>query len=372
MTQGIRYFAIPSPRPLPRGAGEHWAVVSRTVLTCLALVVCLTSGGANAGEGVIRGRVVNLSEDGAPAPRIEVLLRARLDDEFVVVAATESDDQGGFVFSGLPEDEELVYLPGANWGGIHYPGPRLQLDRQRPTATVKLAIRETVAAPNPLVVRQHEIVIQAEAGALHVTEALLVDNPTQRTFVGHSVDDEQLPVTFSLGIPLDFQRLTFEKEFFGRGFSIVDDRLVTSLPWEPGPRWLRFTATVPNDQALRRWERRLDGPCENLRVRVVHDKPGQVRCNLPSVAGDPAGERVFAAAEALAADQVLWIELGSLPLPWTRYARWGALLVLASSIAAVSLTLKKRQPSPPADTPRTPAGPHTTSRRRSRRRSTTR
>jgi hypothetical protein len=46
--------------------------------------------------------------------------------------ATQSDDEGRFAFAGLPLDEDLIYLPGANLDGIHYPGPRLRLNRRQP------------------------------------------------------------------------------------------------------------------------------------------------------------------------------------------------------------------------------------------------
>ena len=314
------------------------------MLVHLALAACLLAADESAaGDGTIRGLVVNLSEGEAPARGIEVILRVRLDGEFVAVGAAQSDDEGRFAFAGLPLDEDLVYLPGANLDGIHYPGPRLQLNHRQPAATVKLVVRETIAEPNPLVIRRHEIVIQAEAGALHVTEALLVDNPTQRTFVGQDGSDERPPVTFALGIPLDFERLTFEKEFFGRNFAVVDGRLATSIPWEPGSRWLRFTATVRNEQTVRRWERRLDGPCEDLRVRVRHEKPEQIHCNLPEALTDTAEERVFSSGgQMLAADHLLQVKLGALPLPWMSYARWLALLLLAGSIAGAGIALRRR------------------------------
>ncbi|MCL4202591.1 MAG: hypothetical protein KJ000_08855 [Pirellulaceae bacterium] len=321
------------------------------ILIHLALAACLLATDESAaGDGEICGLVVNLSEDEAPAPGIEVILRVRLDGEFVAVAAVQSDREGRFAFAELPVEEDLVYLPGANLDGIHYPGPRLRLDRHHPTAMVKLAVRETINAPNPLVIRRHEIVIQAEAGALHVTEALLVDNPTQRTFVGRGGSDEQPPVTFVLGIPLDFERLTFEQEFFGRNFAMVDGRLATSIPWEPGPRWLRFTATVRNEQSVRRWQRRLDGPCEDLRVRVRQENHDQVRCNLAELLTDTAEERVFSSGgKTLAADHILEVELGALPLPWMSYARWLALLLLAGSIAGVGIALRTRPTQDQAD-----------------------
>jgi hypothetical protein len=65
--------------------------------------------------------VRNLSQDGQPAPRTEVILRAELDGEFVPVAASQTDELGRFRFTGVPADKDRTYQPGANLDGIHYP-----------------------------------------------------------------------------------------------------------------------------------------------------------------------------------------------------------------------------------------------------------
>jgi hypothetical protein len=297
-------------------------------------------------EGSITGQVVNLSQDGQPAAGIEVILRAELEGELGPVAAAKTNSDGRFTFHGVPLERELTYVPGANLGGIHYPGPRLQLGPRRPSATVQLAVRETVAQPSPLVIRQHEVVIQSEAGALHVTEALLVDNPSSRTYVGNHDSQQQTATTFTLGIPTDFERLTFQQEFFGRGFALQGGRLVTSVPWEPGQRWLRYTYTLRNDQPYRCWRRTIDAPCQQLRVRVQDVARTDVRSNLPLTEPDQLDgnqDPSFATrGTTLQPGYVVEVELGRLPIRWTAHARWYALLLLVTSVIGTIVWLRRR------------------------------
>ena len=57
-------------------------------------------------------------------------------------------------------------------------------------------------------------------------------------------------------------------------------KLVTSIPWEPGRRELKFTYFLHNTSSTRVWERTLDLPTERLQVRVATTAPDQVTCNL--------------------------------------------------------------------------------------------
>ena len=310
----------------------------------LALVCGLVAQSPAAEEpGVIRGRVVNMSRAEAPCAGAEVILRARIDGEFAAVAETETDAAGTYRFEGLPVGPEYLYLPGANRQEIHYPGRRIGLTRGQPAAFVTIEVRDAITAPSPLVIRQHEVAIATEPGAVHVTEALLVDNPTQATYVGRSQSEGVPPVTLRLGIPAEFERVTFEKEMFGSRFQTVDGQLVTGLPWTPGAQWLRFTYSVPAAALGGVWQRQLDAPCDAIRVRVQAAAAEAIACNLPPAAGASPHETVFQSAPGgLSAGHVIRVELGRVPWPWTTYARWAAVVVLASLILGTGVTLWRR------------------------------
>ena len=189
----------------------------------LLLVLCSIAAAAEAPahDGTIRGIVVNASDRRSPVGGAEVVLRMKLHGQLVPVAQTTADRQGRFVFRDLMIGSRYEYLPGANRQGVHYPGGRIKLTPQRPGAEVELAVHDAVAHPSPLVIRRHEITVRPEPGALHVAESILVDNPSLKSYVGESEHEGDEPVTLALAVPPDFERLTFDKEFFGRRFSMV-------------------------------------------------------------------------------------------------------------------------------------------------------
>lgn len=302
----------------------------------------MAGGQVTDNTGVIEGLVVNACENDRPVAEADVVLQVRIDGRFSAVEQTVSDAEGRFRFESLPVGLDLVYLPGANRDGVHYPGRRIELTSRRSNAYLTLAVRDGVAGPDPLVVREHEIVIRGEPGVLHVVEAMLVDNPGQTTFIGQAGESE-MPITLSLGIPMDFARLTFEKEFFGRQFVVRDGRVVTSIPWTPGPRWVRYTYSIPNENVGRLLQRKLDLPSEHVRIRVLHDQPDEVTCSLPAVTDVASGEAVFqTAGELLPAGHEIQVRLGRLPLPWMFYARWTALVLLLGLVVVAASVIARR------------------------------
>jgi hypothetical protein len=280
------------------------------------------------------------------------VLRVQVDGQFVPAASTVTDAAGNFEFHELPVGPETLYLPGANRTGVHYPGQRVRLTASHPQAMVGLEVCDTVAATNPLVIQRHEVVMMPEPGALHVTELLVIDNPTSTTYVGQARSKEEEPVTLRLNIPADFERVTFQKEFFGRNFRLADGGLVTGIPWTPGEREVAFTYTLRSEERQRVWQRPLDLPCRSLRVRVQHDKPEEVGCNLSACESPTKNEVAFASAEEmLPAGHVVRVELGRLPVPWTRIGRWSALGLLIAIVACGTVVLRKRPRRAAAQTP---------------------
>jgi hypothetical protein len=280
--------------------------------------------------GSIRGVVVNASQDMAPLAGAEVVLRVRLEGQFAVAAKAVADAHGRFAFDNIPADANYIYLPGANREGVHYPGPRIRLSRETPHAQVRLPVHDTVSHPSPLVLRRHEIVVQPDTDVLRVKETLLIDNPGLRTWVGQPVTEGGRAATLRLSIPEDFLRTTFQGEFYGSQFTLIDGKLVTDIPWTPGQRELTFTYVLANSDRCRVWQRPLDLPCDLLRLQVDSDRPGEVSSNLPLAESALPGSIVFeSAGQTLPAGHVVRLQLGSLPVSMVAYARWLALLVLA-------------------------------------------
>jgi hypothetical protein len=315
------------------------------MIPSLSIVIfCALAASSQNAAGVIEGTVVNGSYHESPVTGAVVVLRAEYQGSLLAVAETTTDKFGHFRFEPIPIGDGMVWLPGANHQGIHYPGSRFQLHHESPEPQ-KIVIYETAEDPSPLVAARHEIDIRAEIGVLVVTETVLVANRTTRSYVGSQTDDDTPPVTLRLSIPMDFEKVTFEKEFFGRQFELNEHGLATQIPWTPGTRELKFTYRLPLESRQLLFQRTLDLPTEQVAVNVVGCPDGDVTSNLGS---DSSSARETAAFEyngsVLPVGHTIKLELGSLSVPWTAYARWTALasLVLAVLGTATNVLLRRR------------------------------
>jgi hypothetical protein len=323
------------------------------IVELLTLAACLAMSDVPAeNRGVIAGVVVNASQGKTPVGGSKVVLRVRLENQFTPFGETTADEQGRFCFENLPVGKYYEYLPGANRDGVHYPGPQVQITPERPRAAVELSVCDSISAPSPLVLRRQEILLRSEPGVLYVTESLVVDNPSSVCYVGQVPQVGAEPITLLLNIPPEFERATFDEEYFGRHFAVAQGRLFTSLPWPPGKKEVKFTYTIRNAQTSRIWERPLDLPCSDVCVRVQAAKPDEIACNLASAAVDQGknsekGEVVFqSAGSMLPAGYVIEVDMAHLPVPWMAYARWAALAVLIGMVGGASVFAIRRRGPP--------------------------
>jgi hypothetical protein len=308
----------------------------------IALVV-LAVLGLGAGFGPpeaqqIEGVVVNGSQGQAPVAGAEVLLRGGEDGALVPLARTTADANGCFRFVDLPVEPGLVYRPGANRQGVHYPGPRL-LARVGAGDRVTITVYDTVAAPSPLVADRHDLDIEVKPAVLTVTETLVVRNPTLTTYVGQP-GAGPFTATLALSIPDGFERVTFADAFHGRQFHIVEKHVVTDIPWTPGSRELRFTYSLVRNEGRHTFVRLLDLPTAQVRVRVRGEEASRVVCDLPRV-DSPRGDSVeFRSTPAgLEPGHRLTVESGAASTPWIVSARWIALLLFGALVLGTLIVL---------------------------------
>jgi hypothetical protein len=291
--------------------------------------------------GTIRGTVVNGSNGNTIVAEASVILQVQQDGGLMPLAETRTDEQGRFVFSGLSLDGGALFLVGANRHEVFHPGARVRLGTQQSEAAVDVTVFDAIADPCPLVARRHHIVIRAESGLLTVTETILVSNPSTYCYVGGA--EGKRPVTLRLQIPGNFEKVTFQKEFYGRRFALIDGVLMTTIPWPPGDRELTFTYVLPIEKRHLAWERPLDLTCSDVRVSITGSDAKEPHCNLSRLADEPGSEQTFGSrGESLPPGHVIRVEFGDLAVPFLSLGRWIALGVLAGLVAAATIAIVRK------------------------------
>jgi hypothetical protein len=315
-------------------------------VTLLLLASFAAATQADGQSGEISGTAVNGTTGDVPLAGAEVVLRASQNGAFVPIAKTTTDAQGWFCFVGLPADKDVIYLPGINRAGVHYPGPRVPLTPEQLTARVKLVAYDSVPSPSPLISRRHEIAVQPGEGFLEVTETLVVENPSRTTFVGQSAGDRP-PVTLRLSLPDGIEKVTFDREFHGRNFQLQDGKLITEIPWPPGSRELKFIYRVPVERTYSVFERVLDQPTDHVIVQVRAKDAGSIACNLPKGNSQSGTGTIYEhRGESLPAGYEINLRLGAVPLRFETYARWLAVAILVVLVGGSAVVVRARRQRP--------------------------
>ena len=296
-------------------------------------------------SGTLVGIVVNGSAGDQPLAHAEVVLRVKTSGPWAVLAEATSDDRGQFFFARLPLGKTIQYQAGANRDGVYHPGAAVSLTAEQPRARLTLTVYDVLERPSPLVARRHEMLLEPEPGALRVTETILVDNPSSKCYVGEPAPAGSEPVTLQLAIPPQFERTTFDQEFFGRRFRLDRDKLTTGVPWPPGERELKFTYILKSPAWQGHWQRTLDLPCADVRVCVRTATRNEVSCNLGQTSSRQTGELLFQnGGQLLAAGQTINIRFGALPVGWMHYGRWiAAAVLLVLIVAAGGAMIRQRR-----------------------------
>jgi hypothetical protein len=268
-------------------------------------------------------------------------LQIQQDGTFLPVANTTSDDHGRFAFHDLPVAGHPLYLVGADRDEVFHPGQRVRLDEAHPAAHAAIRVFDAITHPSPLVARKHDVIIRPEQNLLSVTETISIANPTLNCYVGGA--EGKRPVTLKLKIPSNFAKVTFQKEFYGRRFDLIDGELMTTIPWPPGERELSFTYVVPIEQRKQLWERPLDLPCDDVSVTVLSGDLDSIKCNMGAGENSKGGTRVFRHVGHLAAGHTVRIEFGGLEVPFSVYARWLALTALAALVTMAAFVMVRKR-----------------------------
>jgi hypothetical protein len=305
----------------------------------IAILVSMSVQSVTDATGTIRGVVLNGSRADEPLANAEVHLRAGVNGVFESVATTNTDSLGRFSFENVPLDPAIVYLPGANRDGVHYPGRRVRLDAASKVAEVRIMAYDAVRSVSPLAARRHDIEIEVGNRVVEVTETLLVANESHATYVGEKQGDDGL-VTLRLSVPPNFDKVTFGSEFFGRRFRIVNHQVVTDMPWPPGERELKFTYRVPIEESGGQFHRPLDLPTTNLKIQTEGDK--QVASNI-APAAVVKGRRTFAVNDRqLPTGYTIRLQIGDVPVPWMMIGRWASLAALVTLVLGTILVSRLR------------------------------
>lgn len=287
---------------------------------------------ARAGSAELTVRIVNRTASAPPLPVLTVVLHASADGQEVSQREAQTDSQHRAVFRGLNLGEDSSYVARVSYKGVKYESESIQLTDGSKRAIVELPVYETTTSSEALQVRVQHTVVRPLRGALEVQEMYLIENRTDRTYVGSTEAKPGARRVLEFMLPSGFTDIQLGQGLMPCCIVAQGNGFVDTMEINPGERLVQFNYVLPYTRTRFTFRPALLAPTQQYNLLV------SPTLRVSNVSGlEPMGEfnasrEPYLRYEAtnLASGAVAGIEFSSLPLDRTPLLRWLTLAVAGS------------------------------------------
>lgn len=239
------------------------------------------------GDGTLRGVVVEALTE-TPLADVEIALYALSAEGVPGLRRSRSDAQGRFVFEGIARSANLVYLVGARYQGVPFPGARVSFGADETEREVEVRISPLTSERAGLTMGAAELRLQRTPQGMRAVQTLRLSNPGPSTF--YIAADQRSAAAPALRARLPEEALNFQMPLgvIPEGVERRGRDLLWWGPVHPGTPELVFSFDLPTSDPERLeldWE--LPEGAASLRLWI----PSGARLETPSLtpAELPAG-----------------------------------------------------------------------------------
>ncbi len=189
----------------------------------------------SAGEGVIRGQIIQGTPDGAAFDGDAVTLDIFAHSSLLESRTTPVDASGLFTFTKLPTDAGLLYLANTEYAGVRYGSPVLTFDAAiSATVETTLPVYETSTDAANVVIDRLSWIVEHEPGALLIGQVMALGNRGERTLIGSPQAGSDVPVTVAIPLPPGATTIGFQDGELGETYRQVGNLIYDTQPLPPG------------------------------------------------------------------------------------------------------------------------------------------
>ncbi len=162
-------------------------MIKRIALLVIILVLSLATPvwAAEAGSGIIEGRLVNGTAGGSSVADQTITLKAYLNDTEKSSATTKTDTEGRFTFAGLvTTDTNYSYDVTVTFQEADYTSERLSFKAGELSKSTELIVYDSTTSDQAVKVTAAHTIIYVGQGSLEVIEVFSFSNESDRTYIG--------------------------------------------------------------------------------------------------------------------------------------------------------------------------------------------
>ncbi|MGE3108981.1 MAG: hypothetical protein AB7G11_16655 [Phycisphaerales bacterium] len=249
--------------------------------------------------------------------------------------------EGGMVFvRDLPVVMPVRPLVRIKYAGVMYQDVGPPMDAGHPTGSVDVTVYETTDAAPAWRMRSRHIVAQPAAGGLAVSEAIEVENPADRTWLGGPADPQGRRSVVEFDLPEASSGVTLGNGFHGWCCTAVSDRRVkVQMPLMPGRTTYELSYRVGGTGPRCALVVGTPAPCDHIVLTVPSDAKGVEARGVSPIDDEAPGALAYGAHD-LAAGAAVGLLVSVEPREQRSVpdgGRWGPLEV--GMVAAVGVVV---------------------------------
>ncbi|MCE7972773.1 MAG: hypothetical protein DYG92_00380 [Leptolyngbya sp. PLA1] len=293
-------------------------------------------------KGMLAIRAVQGTKDGPPVRADDVEIGLFHREALIKRLSGKLDDHGELLVADIPIGLAITPVVQIKHAGVTYQETGPAMDASKPGANLDIVVYEvTEDAPSWKVSLRH-MVVEPAASGFAVSETLVVENPSDRTWMGAPADQHNRRATVSIPLPAGAQSPELVQGFHGWCCSELSDRsLIVQMPLMPGTTTFKFAYLTPViDGSL---DLRVSSPAEVVRMAVFVPEDNstarpQLVTLLPSEAAAKQSLRMFQGdhlAQGTVAGVVLTAPAGTETAQSPREGPDRTFALIGASVAAV-------------------------------------
>lgn len=301
-------------------------------------------------NGVIEGQLLN-GTSGLSVPNQEITLKTYLNNAEVALDTTETDADGGFVFSGLPTAPNYSYNITLIFQEAEYGDEWVVFAQGETTKSVEVTVYDATTSDEAIEVELSHTIIYVEKDGLLVKEFYLFYNDADLTYIGFKPADSETRQTLKFYLPDNASGFQPDAELMSCCIYANDNGFVDSMPVFPGVREIAYSYKVNYDAGEYLLSRTVDYPVADYNLIVQGE--GVVVDSGQLIREEPLnmGGTVFSyfVAGSLEPGETLTAAISSLPeISSQNTTTWVMLAAAVMVVGAVSgyLFMKKKRPQP--------------------------
>lgn len=248
------------------GSKSLWERLRGGLLGLIAVLV-LSVPAAAAGDGVIQGKVANMTPGGAGVGGIEITLHTYQRETDQGQSKTTTDAEGLYRFSALNTEPEYSYGITLTYQDAYYVSDLVAFEAD-PTVSLDLAVYDATSSPDGVRFSQSHTVVQTQGSDIMVLEVYVVENGGLRTYVGSQLVPElNRKETIRFSLPAGAGPVTPRNGLLDGYIAIQGNELVDTLAVPPGETQIAFSYPVSGQQGIL-FQKRFEFPTDLFNLLV--------------------------------------------------------------------------------------------------------